>query len=761
MNKNMTNSVTDDPEKNMALVDADGGDADISSEELQKFKDEAMEIAKGAAWNVNERRILAEEIRYNLWEGQSRDGRKHAEAQDGTPAFPFEGASDARIRLADMIVNERVLILVAAAMRNLPKVKGLELENESLGHQLTTLLKWVLKNKLGGKYFREIVKLAQYQEADSPAAAILGVWWEQETALEMQTLKLEDIVGIIMKMLKLDPSQPMAPNDPKMQQAHDMIAALEAQLNNPDDDAQTAQMLQQLVPHLSDKRARQVVKELRENGTAEFPAPYLRVDEPALCTYKLYEDIFFPTNTTDPQKCRCYFLREWLYEYQLRERTVSHGYSEEFVDEVLKHEAATMFPLYRRNPGMGEFTIVAEEQTASKEARRGQFEVVTVMWKAVNDDMIPGIYQLPIHGEVDEPACERELCDYSHGQYPFIYFGREILGARLLDSRGIPELISTEQQALKLLADSFQDHVQLATLPNIKVPRRRSKLSLVIGPLKVIKEDRPGDVEWMEPPTYPQGNEVQQQAVRQRVDEYWGRISEGVAPMLTQLHQTGIVTNFLTNLTDAMTQLLQLCQQYISDDELQMICGDDQVPIARSRQDIQGKFTVELTFDPRDLDMDYLKNLVGMIVQILQVDTLNTIQRDKLVQRLFTAIDPNLAAATLRPVADANQSEQQDEENNFTKISAGVEPQMVPSGQNFPLRLQVLMGIVQKNPEAYQKLAPVSKQIFEARVKYLQNQVQQTKNAQIGRQVGEPALGDGGAGGGQQAPAGISAMGQN
>ncbi len=714
----------DDPEKNLALVAGDGGDAPVETTELQKFKTEAMDIAKGAAWNVNERRILAEEIRYNLWEGQSRDGRKHADAQDGKPAFPFEGASDARIRLADMIVNERVLILTAAAFRNLPKVKGLELQNEALGHQLTTVLKWVLKNKLGGQYFREIVKLAQYQEADSPAAAVLGVWWEQETALEMRTLTLAEIAESV-QALGLGPEQ---------------ITALEAQMNDPERDAETAQALQQLIPHLSPARAKQVVAALREDGEAEFPAPYLKLDQPAVCTYKLYEDIFFPTNTTDAQKCRCYFLREWLNEWELREREVSHGYDPEFIAEVLKHEAETMFPLYRRNPGMGEFTIVAEEQTASKEARRGLFEVVTVMWKAVNEDKIPGIYQLPIHGNVDFAGAERLLCDYKHGNYPFTFFAREILGSRLLDSRGVPELLATEQQALKLLADSFQDHVQLATIPPIKVPRRRSKLSLVIGPLKVIKEDRPGDVEFMEPPMYPQGNERQQEEVRRRVDEFWGRISAHVPPMLTQLHQTGMVVNFLTNLTDALTQLLQLCQQYISDDELAMITGEDGIPIARSRAEIQGKFAVELTFDPRDLDMDYLKNIVGMIVQILQVDTLNTVQRDKLVQRLFTAIDPNLAAATLRPVEAANESEVADEENNFAKINAGVEPEMAEAGQNFPLRLKTLTDIVDKNPEAYAKLSPVSKEIYQARVKHLSDQVQQIQNAQIGRQVGQPAL---------------------
>jgi hypothetical protein len=731
MTKDQTNTET-----NVASVSGDGGNAKVTDAELIKFKDEVAQIARAAAYNVNERRFASEETRFTIWEGQSPDGRKHSEAQDGKPAFPFEGASDARIRLADQIVNERVLILTAAALRNLPRVKGLELDNEDLGHRLTTVLKWVLKNKLGSQYFREIVKLAQYQEADSPAGAVLGVWWEQEVQLEMQTVTTQQLM-LLLQQMGLD-----AP----------AIAELEAQLMNPDRDDETAQALQELLPHLTAKRAKQVVAELRENQTAEYPSPYLKSDHPVVCSYRLFEDIFMPTNTTDGQRCRCYFVREWVAEWDLRERIVSENYDPKFVDEALKHEAESMFPLYRRNPTQGDFMVIKQEE--SKDSYRGMYELVHVYFRAVNEDNVPGIFYLTMHGQVKFAAYERRLLDFKHGQYPFTWFTREILGTRLLDSRGVPELVATEQWSMKLLADSFNDNVSLATVPPIKVPRRRTKMAVVIGPLKIIKEDRPGDVSWMEPPAYPQGNQAQQAEIRRRVDEYFGRISAEIPPMLTQLHQNGMVLQFLSSLTDALTQMLQLCQQYISDEELAMITGEDGKPIARSRQDIQGKFNVELTFDPRDLDMDYLKNIVGMIVQILQIDTLNTVQRDKLVQRLFMAIDPNLATETLRPVEAAQQSEIEDEENNFTKINAGIEPPMVANGLNFPLRLQVLQGIPQKNPEAFQKLTPVSRQIYEARVKYLANQVQQLKNAQIGRQVGQPALGGAQPGTGVGAPSG-------
>jgi hypothetical protein len=735
------------PGAGIATVKGDGGSADVSDEDLQAFKAEAKQIAEGAAYNVNERRFASEETRFCIWEGQSPDGRKHAEANDGRPAFPFEGASDARIRLADMIVNERVLLLMAAAVRQTPRVKGLDINNEALGHKLTTLLNWVIQNKLGSEYVRTILKLANYQEGDSPSGAMLGIWWEQETALEMRTLTVEQLRGLLVQTFGLPP---------------DRVAALEAQLMDPDQDQASAEALQELAPHLTPKRARQVVKELRAEGAAQFPAPYLRRDQPVLCAYRVFEHIFFPTNTAATQTGRCFFIREWLNEVQVREREHSEGYAKEFIDGVLEHEGDTGWPVYRRNPTQGDFMVIKQEE--SKEAYRGLYEVNTVFFRAVNDEGIPGLYYLPYHTAVDVPAHERRLLEYQHGEYPLVYFSREVLGERLLDSRGVPEVVATEQQALKLLADSFNDNVTISTLPNILVPRRRSKLSLVIGPLKIIKEDRPGDVRWMEPPQYPIGNDKQQEEVRRRVNEYFGRMAEGVLPTLVQLHQTGMTMVFLASLGDALTQVLQLCQQYMDEDELALITGDDGIPIARSREEIQGKFRVELSFDPRDLDMEYLKELVGIVMQILQADTLNTVQRDKLVQRLFMAIDPQLAVGTLRSVDDANEGEKKDEEDNFAKISAGVEPEMVAEGQNFQLRLQVLQGIGQKNQEALQKLSPMSRQIYDARLKYLANQVQQMRNAQIGRQVGQPALGPGGAAGqgmtaGMSAGAGMGAMG--
>lgn len=733
MSTNNTGMVTNEEiEDSLAVVDADGGNAPVDTEELTEWKTEVEAIAKSGRYLVQARRWAAERTRFAIWDGQSPDGRKHAEAMDGKPPFPFEGASDMRLRLADMVVNERVLILAAAALRNLPTVKALDMTNQPLGAKLTTLLKWMIKNKLGSSWQREIIKLIQYQEADSPAGAVLSVWWEQSWALKLETLTLEQIEQV----LSAPPEQGGYGLPP--QQLHE----LDVQLQNPDKDADTAKLLLGLIPELTPKRAKQVVSDLRETGTTTFPRKYKRVDQPCVTAYRLYEDIFFPANTTDVTKrARMHVIREWVGEADLRARVATLGWSQEFVDEVLKHPSQSAFPEYERHEVTGEWTPVS--MTEMQELHRGEYEILTVLFKAVNDDNIPGIYFIPYHQQVDFPAHDRQLLDYAHGDYPLTGFFREILGNRVLDSRGVPELVATEQYAAKMLADSFHDNVSIASLPNIKVPRRRSKLALVIKPLGIIKEDRPGDVSWMQPPQYPAGNDKQQAEIRRRVDEYFGRISETVPPLLTQLHQTGMVSQFLTNLQDAVKQMLQLCQQYMTDDQIRSVCGDDGIPVAHTIEEIQGDFNVELTFDPAMMDMENVKEIVTLIFQvILPADQLQTTQRDKIIQWALGCLSPNMAANWTRPVDAAQKGEIDDEINNLVKMQNGIEPPMVAEGINPQARLQALQQAIQANPDILKNLhaQPMNQKIFEARVEYLQNQIQQQRNAVIGRQVGKPAL---------------------
>jgi hypothetical protein len=69
-------------------------------------------------WNrVNDN----ENTRFTRWPGQYPDGKKHDSGS--VPAFPFDGASDTRIPLADDIINENVGVCVVAFWRAMVKQK--------------------------------------------------------------------------------------------------------------------------------------------------------------------------------------------------------------------------------------------------------------------------------------------------------------------------------------------------------------------------------------------------------------------------------------------------------------------------------------------------------------------------------------------------------------------------------------------------------------------------------------------------------------
>lgn len=703
----------------------DGGAVMADAEEITRLKHAVETLAKQGGFAINERHAAAANVRDCRWPNQSSDGRKH-KSPDGAPAFPFDGASDARVRLADMIINERVIIKVAAALRNRPSVVGLELNHQALGAKLTTILNWVLANKLGAEYVRELVRLCNYVEGDSPAAAVLGVWWDQEPALELVTVTLEELKAELLQTFGLPPEQ---------------VAQLEAQLYQPERDAETAELLETLLDHITPKRARTMVRELRTGGQAQYPRPYLRRDQPVVCAYRLWEDFFAPVNLRDPKRAPYYFLREWLTETELKARIVTYRYDEDWVNEVLQHEGETGFQVYQRTSAGDLEAEEVDEET--QEDRKGRYEVLTALLWAVNDDHMPGLYYQTFHMQVGQGAHERRLLEFQHGEYPFTWFSREYHTSRLLDSRGIPELVAGEQHTQKLLVDSFNDHVTLSTVPPIMEPDRPSQKRVIIGPLKRIKYKRdPDEIKFMTPPQYPASNQVAFEESQKRVDEYFGRLTERVPGTLAQIHMQHEATLFLASLGDALTQVLQLCQQFMGDEEIAMICGEDGVPIARSRAEIQGKFRVELTFDPRHLDTEYLKTISEVIKNlIVPLDTQNTVMRDQLVRILFTAINPWLASQTLSPQQAAQQNEQDDELRNAALIMGNYEPPMLAEGQNFQLRLETLLNKAESDPEYLPKLTPVAQEIFAARVKQLYHQVQQQQNAVTGRAVGAPVFG--------------------
>lgn len=717
--------------RQLARVRADGGSRACPPERLVAIKDEFKSLCRDAGVSANDRRELAEDIRFCRWPGQSADGRKHTSPEK--EAFPFEGASDARIRLTDGTVNEQVMILMAALLRaNLTFKGGASPET---GGDLRILWDHLLSRHLGAEWFTEWTKAAQWRQGDSPAVAIVQIWWEQETILRTVDLTTEEFTTQFLALL--------AEQDADYAQSPEAAGEIQAMLADPAAREILASALIAIYPEMSAGRAAKVAANLQERGAAAFPYPQVKGGRLRMKARRLFDDFFAPENTpTNLQRGRIMWVREWVPEVELREREAKGEFRPGFVAEVLKHEGTSGWAHVTHYDNSGAWQQNPLTRDWDKDRQRGLFELITAYYRAANEDGVAGVYAVTYHHAVDFAGTDEELQNYPGGKYPFVASAREIIGDTLWQSRGVCELGSTEQQSLKLLHDSFMDHAQLTTVPPLEVPATRPNMKLVIGPLAQVKVNRRGEIGFMSMGQYPQTNDKVQRSIMAQHDRYFGRIADGVPPDLVRLYGQHLVDFFLIDADSVVGMALEIALKFASDDELAAIFGEERRGELAAIRAAAEEMDIELSFEAGMLQFDFLKEIGNLITSyVLSWDTQSTIRRDELVSWFMSAISPQLARRVLRPVKEANAAETEDEQNNFAKIAAGVEPEMKTAGQDFGLRLEVELGIAEQNPEAIARLSPTSRRIWEARVQHLQGMVKQEQNKLIGRTMARSALG--------------------
>jgi hypothetical protein len=698
-----------------------------TEERIKAYQETIDKIATDTSQILSTRQTN-EDTRFCRWEGQSDDGRKHEE-DIGDKALPFEGASDARVPTADMLINEHVDELVLAATRAIPKVVGMESTDEYRAGKMWAILKWLRESKWGSDFRDQMEMLANYVDGDTPAAAILWVDWVQERALEMKQLSVDDLMQEVMKEMGQEATE-------------DMLVDLVRMCADPMREDELVTLLQNMFPNLSKGTAKKAAASLQRGEIAEFPRPYFRKNLPEMKALRLYEDVFLRPNIRDFQRAPEVFRREWLIKAEVEERAATENWDKEFVRQLIGdgeyevgHEAESAFTNdseMQTNPANGMDTL---------EPRDGMYELLTVYEYETDDDGVLGIWVTVCSGLINIPAKEPELFDRKHGKYPGVMFTREITGARRLDSRGVSEIVQTIQNQQKSTHDAVSDHVQVMTNPPIKTGRGAPKFQVTLAPFGQVEAGPREDVSFLVRPPFPEAARWMSDKLQRDINEYWGRPDANLPPSLAQIKSQARVDKFLGYLKDAYGMVIQLVQQYMTDEDIQRITNKGLV-VARTVEEIQGQYDLKLSFDVRDLDMEFVKLKAEMYAgSIKALDTKATVQSDRQVQRLIEAIDPFAADEILVPTNVADEREIREERANFAKIVAGVEPEMTEGGINAQARIQVLQEMIgqrQQNPSAFYPLSPASQAILDNRMKYLQFQVQQQQNAITGKFGTEP-----------------------
>lgn len=672
------------------------------------------------ASEVIEQMLVNETTEYCTWSGQQDDGRLPL-VVDGREPEPWGGASDVRVRLADELINDRVTVMKTAARRAtfaLQSFKGASMEAAG---KVRSYMNWLRNSRMRRNVNREQKLVARWVERYGAAA--MGITWHQEWAREYQTVTVA----------QLEQAAAQVPGGP--------AAQILGSLYEPDRDVMRAVtgLLRQMYPDLKQGDAYTQLRALQRTGEMTLPARYLRKNEPRWKALKWWSDLFGPLNVGDVQAAPWLAHRVVLTPAQVREKKISEGWGEAFCDAVVAKAGSSCLDWVTQ-------TMMASDDgrrrvfTSQMELMEGLCEVFYFYHTHADEDGVPCIYLTVMspHAAVDaagEPLYGLDQpYDYEHGEYPIVSFQREFVEDQVHESRGVPELVQTQQSEAKAMRDARVNQTELLLQPPLIKPEREVGLKFAIRPRGEIGERRNGAIRpWAVGNTAPAGEPLEHDA-RQDAYRYWGR-NRAEEPVRAGMYEQDLADDFLEEIGECWAMTLKLAQQFEDEVRFDRVVGGNKVNIRMTREDLQGEYDFILRFNVDALDPERLEKKVNAMAPVFQsLDRAAVIDWGPMVRGLFANAFPEFADESLRSDQQATEAEVKDEQNNWSLMMAGTEPPMHEEGQNFQARLAWLEQQMQQ-PGSVKRLAqnPDSAELVQKRHEHLAFQVQQQVNAQTGR----------------------------
>lgn len=674
-----------------------GSEPDVSAltEELRR---------SATDYGVMARVDRVENVRFCRWAGQTDDGKKWNDTGRNKPAFPWDGASDTRIPLADEVVNGLVDLCSTSFWRSMLRVSPTNISQLDQAVTAHNLMDWTVNAKMYNDLTREVELLSQYLWTYGWAG--VHVTWQQEMGQKEQYLTMDQVMAL-------------AAQSPE----GSVLADLPNLIANPEADDQSAELLIAAFPNLKKRRALKAIRELREEGECDFPIPTMVTNKPMIAALAPWDELTFPPETTDIQSARVVFRRFYMTEAQILNKVETEDWDAEWAQEAINTMGRfSNFADYTYSMGIAQNSVLDRENL---------IEVVYGYQKAVDEDGLPGVFYTVFSPQVGDKWGYFEALDYAHGQYPFVVWRSELIHRQITESRGVPEVCMTWQEEVKAQRDSVFDYTSLATLPPIEVPKTRGG-NLKIGPAVQVPVLRRGEIGFMAPPAREPGVAFQLiAAVQAQTDSYFGRPTEKVPPVITQMRQQRLINNWLHGWTEAFRQVLSLTLQYIGPVEIQRITAS-QTPLPENVQD----FDVMLKFDIRELSTDLVtEKLKAISTLVLPLDTAGVIDRAKLISVALRAIDPTLASELVMAQGPAAQKMFNETNDEIALMSLGNPPQLRENDPTAPMRLQFSQQVLQSNPKYQAQLQqdPLFQANLQKYIENLQFSVQQQQNAVTGR----------------------------
>lgn len=697
----------------------------------------------GTAWLDN--------IRFCHWgPNQWTDGRKHdIEGNARGAAFPWDGASDCRPFTVDGIVNDRVALKTTAFWRAMMKPGAAGDEAGEYSLMLAEHLVWtVLYEQLA----REVELSAQYEE--HYGWTVLAPRWRREMGLrrakvtmDMIALESQQAKAQIAQIAQAMQPKPAAPGSQAMtiptppQLSADQqkqllqlrgLAVLPRLIMDPTQEDQAVDWflnwyddyiakslpedIRDNAPQVSASTARKVVKELRTKGKSSAPIPYLCKDEPEVFALKPWDEVYLPPELTDAQEL--VIQAERVTEAELRSRVItgfgSEPYNAEWVEEACKHKGIVSPPTNlpvgvsgQALSTLGGNTSVVPPPQQTGNSEQGLIQILHAVYRATDDDCVPGIYMTTFHRAVNKTKDGRQLyaahglADSIKGELPYVANVREWWCRAVTASRSVPEIASTHQNLIKGHLDSGLDRTSITMMPPANIYESPLQTQYKFGPAQKNFVRHGREPQFMQ---MPQGGGLQegmemQEKIKSIIDNYFGTADSDVPQPRQLMKQDMDVRRFLIGWAKALRMLLCLCQKYMKDADFAEITGAPAGWLDQHREDTN-VLACQLHFDVRELDpTQFAAQVDAMNKTVIPQDTLGTIDRAKWTRVQTRGINPLWAREILMPADSASQKTFDKARTEVIQMFAGNTPGFVDvKDPTAPSLLKYTMQIVTSNP---------------------------------------------------------------
>lgn len=604
-----------------------------------------------------------------LWPNQSADGMRH-----GDDAFPWDKSLDSKVPLADEVVSDHVRIRMSAVRNGRVQI-GPENEIEDSGK--AALWNDVLKFYQGR--IRRPKKNAQklfYTCVEEIGYGIMQVEWREEKVLQPLEMSRGMVVSAVAQRMMVENAgaDGSAP-EPEMQQAiaEEAGRLVEERLAGVAGMAAAVELILLADGTMPKSEAVKVVNGLKKGQDAvRYYAPRGVGGMPVVKARIPWVDCGHAANLGPDGKCSFWFTVEWLDEVGLRMRCEQDGLSEAWRDAVLTQgnkglsellAPGAMLPTWLLN-GVG----VGFKFDTQTNQRAPMFQVLTVWRLAVNEAGIPGVYETVVHAHVGELLGKHECCEVK--ELPFVAEAREP-AAMMLQSRGIPEMVLTDQVGLKKLTDATTAMAELAAFPPYE--RAMGDGSRIAPGTELPVKRNTGtsgtQSRFLQVPGVDAGALRAMEMTRENVNRFFMRAPDSNADA-KRLFQEDLAESAVLSFEELERLIWLHVQAYVNEVTASRIAGRP-VSVRATAEDLEGTADVTVEFSAMALNQKTALELADYMTKMAGLDRSGRIDFGKVVELITRIFDPVLSENIIMPSDAASGEIEKDEQAVIAAILSG------------------------------------------------------------------------------------------